>query len=105
MIHLAELARAYILPHIPGLVDGAQCCVIYSHKVWHHLGERRAKAVLLFVPARHHPCGTGLLWQGVVLCSWKLQSLKIVRKDKKSKSGEKHLMCDKVSDFITDFIT
>lgn len=61
--------------------------------------------MLLFVPARHHPHGTGLLWQGVLLCSWKLQPLKIVWKVTKSKSGEKHLMCDKVSDFITDFIT
>lgn len=61
--------------------------------------------MLLLVSARHQPSGTGLLQPGVVLCSWKLQSLKIVRKVKKSKSGEKHLTCDKVSDFKTDFIT
>lgn len=88
-----------MLSHVSGLVAGAQCCVNNSRKVWHHLGEQRAKNVLFCA------CMALPLWHWATLAgTGSVQSLKIVRKVKK-KSGQKHLVCDKVSDFITDFIT
>lgn len=85
IIHLTELARDYILSHVSGLVAGAQCCVINSHKVCHHLGEHRAKNIVLFCACMAPP-----LWHWAALAgSGSVQSLKIVRKVKKKEEWVK----------------